>query len=80
MYSGGGHGGRGGRSYLGYSSGLAYDSIYKPSQMGSGGGAESNVASGRGGGMVVFLYAVFAIKVLIFTIYETRLNVQKIYL
>ena len=47
--SGGGHGGRGGRSYTGYYSALAYDSIYMPSEMGSGGGTGSH-EGGRGGG------------------------------
>lgn len=48
--SGGGHGGRGGRARYGYYSSLAYDSIYKPDQMGSGGGAGPGDAGGRGGG------------------------------
>ncbi|XP_076091252.1 uncharacterized protein LOC143063127 [Mytilus galloprovincialis] len=48
--SGGGHGGRGGRSYRGYFSAVAYDSIYIPSEMGSGGGTGSNGEGGRGGG------------------------------
>ena len=48
--SGGGHGGRGGRSYRGYYSAVSYDSIYIPSEMGSGGGTGSNGEGGRGGG------------------------------
>lgn len=48
--SGGGHGGRGGRSRYGYYSALGYDSVYRPADMGSGGGSGSDGAGGRGGG------------------------------
>lgn len=51
--TGGGHGGRGGHSQYGYYSALGYDSVYAPSQMGSGGGQGLNSVDrgGRGGGM-----------------------------
>ena len=48
---GGGHGGRGGNSRYGYISAQAYDSIYTPTQFGSGGG---NSGGGRGGGDIQF--------------------------
>ncbi|KAK3576662.1 hypothetical protein CHS0354_004947 [Potamilus streckersoni] len=52
--SGGGHGGRGGRSKGGYFSAYTYDSIYFPSQMGSGGGTGTSNSNfgGRGGGII----------------------------
>ena len=49
--SGGGHGGRGGRARSGYHSGMAYDSISTPAQMGSGGGKPPGGKGGRGGGI-----------------------------
>ncbi|KAL4226615.1 hypothetical protein ACF0H5_014598 [Mactra antiquata] len=49
---GGGHGGRGGRCISGYHSALAYDSFYKPAEMGSGGGNSPNGDGGRGGGIL----------------------------
>ena len=48
--SGGGHAGRGGRSYMGYHSGYSYDSLYLPQDRGSGGGNGSGQPGGRGGG------------------------------
>ena len=47
---GGGHGGRGGRARASYRSGKAYDSVYFPRQMGSGGGNSIHGKGGRGGG------------------------------
>ncbi|XP_038052472.1 uncharacterized protein LOC119725183 [Patiria miniata] len=51
--SGGGHGGRGGRSSRGIYSSDAYGSIYRPRDMGSGGGVGSQDDGGRGGGTLL---------------------------
>lgn len=48
--SGGGHGGRGGRCKSGLYSAYAYDSMYTPADMGSGGGNSPTGEGGRGGG------------------------------
>ena len=53
--SGGAHGGRGGHSLYGYYSATGYDSIYRPSAMGSGGGNGNDGRGGRGGGRVASL-------------------------
>ncbi|WAR26294.1 hypothetical protein MAR_011998 [Mya arenaria] len=53
--SGGGHGGRGGRGKSGYYSAFAYDSIYNPSEIGSGGGNPPQGGGGRGGG-IIYMY------------------------
>lgn len=51
---GGGHGGRGGRGSAGLQASYSYDSIYEPTQYGSGGGNGLNNVGGRGGGRIVF--------------------------
>ena len=51
---GGGHGGRGGRGSAGLRASFSYDSIYEPTQYGSGGGNGLNHVGGRGGGRIVF--------------------------
>ena len=47
---GAGHGGRGGRARASYISAYAYNSMYYPRQMGSGGGNSVHANGGRGGG------------------------------
>ena len=51
---GGSHGGRGGRGSAGLRASYSYDSMYEPTQYGSGGGNGLHVVGGRGGGRVVF--------------------------
>ncbi|XP_060557569.1 uncharacterized protein LOC132717977, partial [Ruditapes philippinarum] len=50
--TGAGHGGRGGRCKNGYFSAYSYDSMYFPTQMGSGGGNSPSGNGGRGGGII----------------------------
>ena len=54
--SGGSHGGTGGRGSSTTYAGLAYDSIRRPRQLGSGGGTTRSVTNGYGGG-AIFLKA-----------------------
>ena len=48
--SGAAHGGRGGHSLRGYYSAKGYDSLYRPTDWGSGGGNGNDGRGGRGGG------------------------------
>ena len=50
--SGGSHGGTGGRGSSTTYAGLAYDSIRRPRQLGSGGGTTRSVTNGYGGGAI----------------------------
>ena len=51
---GGGHGGRGGRGSAAFQASYSYDSMYEPTEYGSGGGDGLHVVGGRGGGRIVF--------------------------
>ena len=52
--AGGGHGGRGGRGSAGLQASYSFDSLYEPSQYGSGGGNGLGRRGGHGGGRIVF--------------------------